>query len=125
MTSLNLSQQELDEIFPASKADAFFEALYGAAEDGAYDIKLTFLKHDEKSLSMAFELHQRPDKCLACNLTYGLPQVFQRHPIINVPKVVQQITEKLKLNTSDVKWELGKTQEESRSFHYVPLNISY
>ena len=32
----------LDEIFPLEKSDAFFEAMYGDAAEGAYDIKLRF-----------------------------------------------------------------------------------
>lgn len=122
---MELTQEELDIIFPANRADDFFEALYGEAEDGAYDIKLVQKKGSANTVNLAFELHQRPEKCLACNLTYGLPQVFQRHPIINVADVVKQVAEKFKLDISAIKWELGKTHEESRQLHYIILIITF
>ena len=40
---------------------------------------------------MELRLHERPNRCLACNLTQGLPQVFSRHPIINVKGIVKEI----------------------------------
>ena len=40
MTMQDLDQSFLDKIFPASRADEFFDALFGGAEDGAYDIGL-------------------------------------------------------------------------------------
>ena len=46
----------LDEIFPPSITDAFFEALFGDAEDGAYDIRLRFEGHSPEELRFAFHL---------------------------------------------------------------------
>ena len=76
-------EERLLELFPARRAGDFFDALYGGAEDGAYDIRLSKLAVSEQRLEFLFELHQRPRQCLACNLTHGLPQVFARHPVIN------------------------------------------
>lgn len=119
-----LSQRELDALFPPATADAFFEALYGEAEEGAYDIKLVFRKGDAETLQLAFELHQRPGKCLVCNLTYGLPQVFQRHPIINVQGLSQRIAVAVGW-TGAVQCALGRTEENSPVLHCVPLTITH
>lgn len=120
---VTLSQPELDSLFPPEVADAFFEALYGEAEEGAYDIKLVFRKGDASALLLAFELHQRAGKCLVCNLTYGLPQVFQRHPIINVAGLSQRIAAAAGWS-GPVKFELGRTEEQSTALHSVPLKIT-
>ena len=79
-----LDKAFLESVFPPERTEAFFDALFGGAEEGAYDIVLVCRSEGEGKAELAFELHQRPGKCLACNLTYGLPQVFQRHPILNV-----------------------------------------
>lgn len=119
-----LAQSELDALFPPEIADSFFEALYGEAEEGAYDIKLVFRAADAKALYLAFELHQRPGKCLVCNLTYGLPQVFQRHPIINVAGLSQRIASAAGW-TGPVQFTLGRTEEKSTALHCVPLTITH
>ena len=77
-----LDKAFLESVFPPERTEAFFDALFGGAEEGAYDIVLVCRSEGEGKAELAFELHQRPGKCLACNLTYGLPQVFQRHPIL-------------------------------------------
>jgi hypothetical protein len=111
----------LDEIFPPSITDAFFEALFGDAEDGAYDIRLRFEGHSPQELRFAFHLQQRPGMCLACNLTYGLPQVFTRHPLLGVGKLAQNLAERV--NASMATWALGSTREISRSLHVIPFTI--
>mgnify|MGYP003585165982 CR=1 FL=1 len=111
----------LDEVFPPSRTDAFFEALFGDAEDGAYDIRLRFEKQSPKELSFAFQLHQRPGMCLACNLTYGLPQVFTRHPVLAVAKLAQALGERI--GQAPASWALGSTREISRSLHVIPFTI--
>ncbi len=111
----------LDEIFPPSITDAFFEALFGDAEDGAYDIRLRFEGHDHRELRFAFHLLQRPGMCLACNLTYGLPQVFTRHPLLGVGKLAQTLAEKI--NARMASWALGSTREISQSLHVIPFTI--
>ncbi len=112
----------LDSIFPAEeRTNAFFDALFGGAEEGAYDIRLVCRTVEADRAVLAFELHQRPGKCLACNLTYGLPQVFQRHPILNVAGVARAVAQHL--GWSDVNWQLGSTEEISRELHAIPLML--
>ena len=78
------TQRALRELFPRDRADLFFEGLYGDSSEGAYDINLVFKGQDRDTLEFEFQLEQRPGKCLACNLTYGLPEVFSRHPMIDI-----------------------------------------
>ena len=85
----------LAELFPETRTNDFFEALFGDTEEGAYDISLHFAGQTQEMLNFEFRLNQRPGRCLACNLTYGLPEVFTRHPIINVKGLVKKIEEKL------------------------------
>lgn len=118
------SQNMLDTFFPAERTEQFFDALYGSAEDGAYDIRLICRGVENKRLSFAFELHQRPGKCLACNLTYGLPQVFQRHPVIDVKGLVKKLAETAGWDPETVTWRIGRTEEESHKLHCVPLEIT-
>ena len=113
------------ETFPAERTDSFFEALFGEAEEGAYDIVLAFIGTNGGSYEFAFELHQRPNKCLVCNLTYGLPQVFARHPVINIRGVVEKIAACLGKNLSQTKWELKTTQEINKTQHNIPLLVSF
>ncbi|MEG2171690.1 MAG: hypothetical protein RRY29_00360 [Desulfovibrionaceae bacterium] len=121
---ITLLQSDLDALFPADIADKFFEALYGDAEDGAYDIRLVFRSGDAKALELAFELHQREGKCLVCNLTYGLPQVFQRHPIINMAALAPRIAALAGWKGQTTHFSLGRTEENSRSLHCIPLTIT-
>ena len=111
-------------VFPPERADDFFEALFGGAEDGAYDISLRFVRAMGNTYEFAFDLTQRPGKCLACNLTYGLPQVFSRHPILNVKGVAAAIAEALGKDPAAVTWELKPTREESSALHYIPFIVT-
>lgn len=111
-------------IFPPERADDFFEALFGGAEDGAYDISLRFVKASGNSYEFAFDLTQRPGKCLACNLTYGLPQVFSRHPILNVKGVAEAVAQALGKDPAAVRWELQATREASSSLHWIPMLVT-
>jgi hypothetical protein len=117
------SNQELSQLFPPSRTRAFFEALYGDSSEGAYDISLAYKGSDANSLRFEFQLKQRPGKCLACNLTYGLPQVFAKHPIISIKGLVQEIDRLLDGNARCADWTLESTQEVSRELHVVPLII--
>ena len=121
MTMQDLDQSFLDKIFPASRADDFFDALFGGAEEGAYDIGLVCRGVEAQKAKLAFELRQRPGKCLVCNLTYGLPQVFQRHPILNVAGVASAVAYELGWPSDRVNWKLGHTEEVSRELHAIPL----
>jgi hypothetical protein len=117
------STRNLQEIFPEERSNAFFEALFGDAEEGAYDIKLAYVGSDGRTLSMEIQLLERPGRCLACNLTQGLPTVFSRHPIINIAGVVQDIDKLLAGQARCVDWSLGYTKQKSRSVHAIPLTI--
>jgi len=118
------TQNVLEELLPLARSDQFFDALYGDAAEGAYDISLHFAGSASDS-QLNFELHlsQRPGKCLACNLTYGLPEVFSRHPLINIAGVVDGICQKLDKSGADAQWKLGTTISQSSDLHIIPLNI--
>lgn len=114
----------LDRVFPTERADRFFEALFGDAGEGAYDIRLAFNAVENDRLEFQFELIRRPGKCLVCNLTYGLPQVFARHPVVNVKGVVSEIDKMLPGHLVCRDWQLGNTQEISGDLHIVPLLVT-
>ena len=116
--------EALEKIFPHDRADAFFEALYGDAKDGAYDIRLAFNRAEENTLHFDFLLSQRPGRCLACNLTHGLPIVFERHPIINLNGIARQIEALLENGTTCTGWKVGHTQEHSRQLHTLPVQFT-
>ncbi len=118
------TQEWTREAFPPERSDVFFDALFGDAEEGAYDIALRFVQAGKDSLEFAFDLHQRPGKCLVCNLTYGLPQVFSRHPVINVKGLVEKIGLAAGADPAKTTWKLGTTKEISNALHSVPLLIS-
>ena len=116
--------ETMERLFPKERSNEFFDALFGDAEEGAYDIQLAYHSAAEDELRFEFQLTQRPEKCLACNLTYGLPQVFARHPIINVDAVVQNIQKEIDSQARCAGWRLGSTREVSRELHVIPLVIS-
>jgi hypothetical protein len=113
-------------LFPPQRTDAFFEALFGDAEEGAYDIVLGFKGHDRKKsvLNFNLELHERPGRCLACNLTSGLPEVLARHKVINLAGLVADIERKLDGTAKCAAWKLGRTQQPSKKLHCIPLQIT-
>ena len=113
----------LNEVFPPERTDQFFEALFGGAEDGAYDIRLALLSSSENKLDFLFELHQRGDACLACNLTRGLPAVFLRHPVINIKGVTAELARRAGWEDGTWEWNLGETDEISRALHVIPLTL--
>jgi len=115
---------DLQQLFPEERAVSFFESLFGDAEEGAFDIGLAFKSLRGNKLHFEFQLHQRPGKCLACNLTYGLPQVFKRHPVIDVNGLVEEIGKRLNGKFRCNGWELGATRELSNDLHVIPLVIS-
>ena len=121
--TLAFTREKLDELFPLERADEFFDALYGDAAEGAYDIRLVFRSAEEKTLHFAFELRQRPGKCLACNLTYGLPQVFMRHPLINLKGLAGELAALAGWNAEALEFQLGRTEESSAELHVIPLHI--
>ncbi|MDR2487986.1 MAG: pancreas/duodenum homeobox protein 1 [Desulfovibrio sp.] len=113
-----------DSVFHPGRADEFFDALFGGAEEGAYDISLRFVEQRGDTYEFAFDLRQRPGKCLACNLTYGLPQVFSRHPVLNVKGVVEAVASAIGKSSDGLTWKLGATRELSSDLHAIPLLIT-
>jgi hypothetical protein len=118
------THEKCKEIFPAERANQFFEALFGDAEEGAYDIALAFAGGNREQLRFDFQLTQRPGKCLACNLTTGLPQVFERHPIINVNGLARAVEKEVGLVPESLQWSLGRTVQISQELHVIPLVLS-
>ena len=114
----------LIQLFPEGRSDQFFDALYGDAEEGAYDISLEFSGAQGNQLEFMLRLTQRHGKCITCSLTYGLPKVFSRHPIINIKGLVQNIEACLDGRGRCVDWKLGSTQEISKDAHGIPLGIT-
>lgn len=117
------TSRALAGLMPVERSDQFFEALFGDAGEGAYDIGLNFKGGSETGLEFELELRQRPGKCLSCSLTYGLPQVFSRHPVIDVSGLVSGIDELLAGSASCGQWSLGATKQMSAELHVIPLNI--
>jgi hypothetical protein len=117
----------LRDLMPPQLSDEFFEALYGDAAEGAYDISLSFNNYeaDKKVLTLELQLQERPEKCMACNLTYGLPGVFARHPLINVQGMVKKIEMLLGGVAKCIDWELGRTQTPASNLHIIPLIIRF
>ena len=113
----------LKQLFPKDRSDQFFDALYGDVEEGAYDIGLEFIGSRGNRLEFMLRLTQRPGKCITCSLTYGLPEVFTRHPIINIKGLVQNIGALLDGRGRRVDWQLGPTQEVSDVVHVIPFII--
>jgi hypothetical protein len=89
------------------------------------NISLSFNNYDTAQNRLFFEiqLHERPGKCLACNLTYGLPQVFSRHPLINIQGLVEKIVTLLGADIESSGWELGRTRTPAANMHTIPLTI--
>lgn len=116
-------ESRMNTIFPDSISNRFFDALLGDAEEGAYDIRLRFKQRDGNQLQFQFELARRADKCLRCSLTYGLPEVFSRHPIINLKGLAAEIDRLLDGSGRVDQWKLGKTVEISSDLHVIPFTL--
>lgn len=119
------TEEKTRQLFPPERANQFFEALFGDAEEGAYDITLHFDGQQSRDNRLVFELRlrQRPGRCLACNLTYGLPEVFSRHPVIDIKGLVAAIG--AELGGAASAWNLGRTREQSRELHVIPLLLDF
>ena len=119
------SRTTLRELFPPERTDAFFDALFGDASEGAYDIELAFDSYDRaaKKLRFLLNLRERPGCCLACNLTYGLPEVFARHPVIDLKGLVRDIEGRLGGEMVCGDWRLGRTVQQDNALHSIPLEI--
>jgi hypothetical protein len=119
------TEKVLQSLFPPERTHDFFDALFGDANEGAYDIALTFDGYDQagQALNFLLNLHERPGRCLACNLTSGLPQVFSRHPVVNIKGLVQDIEKLFDGRMVCESWKLGHTIQKGRSLHCIPLQI--
>lgn len=117
------SPESLGRLFPPGRADSFFEALFGDAGEGAFDITLRYSEHEGDTLHFELQLRQRPGKCLACHLTHGIPDVFSRHPVIDIKGLVKEIG-KLAEFDGEPAFNLGRTREISGKLHVVPLTVS-
>ena len=115
--------EALQQLFPSERSNDFFDALFGDADEGAYDIELAYTGTDGKSLNLELRLHERPGRCLVCSLTQGLPQVFARHPIINVAGMVEAINKMLTGLAKCREWSLGRTEQRQKNMHLIPLTI--
>lgn len=113
----------MKRLFPLERSDQFFEALLGDAEEGAYDIHLIYRALENNELQFDLLLKQRPGKCLACNLTYGLPTVFARHPVIDIGDLVEKIGLLVNEYGKCEAWRLGRTRELSKAQHAIPLYV--
>lgn len=118
------SDAKLQDIFPTDRADRFFEALLGDADEGAYDIALHYNGLRGHALHFEFQLKQRPGKCLVCSVTYGLPHVFNRHPVINLSGVVNAIDQLLNGEGRCGEWHIASTRDVGRHLHVIPLIIN-
>ena len=127
MTSSELTdlfdKAQLEKLLPPERTDQFFEALFGDAGEGAYDISLAFCRGSAKALEFEFQLTSKPGKCLACNLTYGLPNVFARHPVIDIKGMVSTIGEHLEGKAHIDEWYCGETVERTSDLHVIPLYL--
>ena len=115
--------ETLQEIFPESRSDQFFDAMYGDPAEGAYNISLKFKQQTDNALVFEFHLTRRPGKCLRCNLTYGLPPVFSRHPVIDLKGLVKKIDQRLSGHARCRDWKIGETVEVSDALHVIPLTV--
>ncbi len=120
-----INDEFLDELFPPERADEFFNALYGGAETGAFDISLRYNDFNKQQgiLYLHFLLTERPGKCMACSLTAGLPPVFQRHPVINLKGMIRKIEEKLSPEWSVKDWSIGSTTVLGPETNAIPLML--
>ena len=116
--------ETLQNIFPKERSNEFFDALFGDASEGAYDIELAYGGISGNQLTMELKLHERPGCCLVCNLTQGLPQVFSRHPIINVNGMVADVNQLLGDEANCKEWSLGHTEQRQKELHVIPVKIT-
>jgi len=116
-------QALLNRLMPPETTDQFFEALFGDANEGAYNISLAFRQGTPERLEFEFHLTSKPGKCLACNLTLGLPNVFARHPVINIKGLAEKIAPQLNGLYKIDRWHCGDTMERTPDLHVIPLYL--
>jgi hypothetical protein len=99
----------MQQLLPLQRADQFFEALYGGLEEGAYDIRLVFKRHDpgRNSLEFELELQERPG-----------------HPVLNLKGVALEIEKVLQGKARCRSWSLGRTNPRSQTQHVIPFILT-
>ena len=119
-----ISTESIKNLLPKERVKAFFEAFY-FDEEPAYDLELALGDFDEERRLLRLELRllARPGQCLACNLTWGLPAVFKKHPILDLEGLVKETEKFLPKGLKVKSWELGPTEERSPELHVIPLLI--
>jgi len=115
-------EKTLEELLPREQVEAFFEAFY-FGEEPAYDLSLGFRGVRGNLLLLELQLKARPNQCLACNLTWGLPGVMERHPMLNLEGVVRRLESKLPEGMKVASWELGATEQKNPDLHVIPFLI--
>lgn len=112
-----------NDLFPIQRTNDLFGVLSGDAEEEACDIRLVVdpEEGDDGELHFYFELRQYTGRCLVCNLTYSLPQVFGRHPIINLKGLVSDIASHAGWEPGDVRWHAGTMGSLSGVLYRTPL----
>lgn len=118
------TREKMESLFPIEKSNAFFDALYGGSEESHFDIQLEFQDVKDNELIFLFNLVQRPGGCLSCSMTYGLPHVLARHPVINISGLIHDIAAALDIDPAKTNWTMGNTRQESSEIHRIPLVIS-
>ena len=57
-------------------------------------------------------------------MTYGLPAVFARHPMIDLNGLINAIGQILNTPDSSLRGHLGQTEARSSRLHLIPLTVS-
>ncbi len=117
-------EQKIKTFLPSERVQEFFEAFY-FGEEPAYDLELGLRDWEPQKglITLELLLKARPGQCLACNLTSGLPDVFKRHPILNLAQVAEDVVRELGDGYELESWELGWTEQINRDLHVVPFII--
>lgn len=122
MSEKCLTRVELDKLFPPERTDEFFDALYGGAEEGAYDIRLACRNITDDKANLAFQLVRREGKCLLCSLTDGLPEVFKRHNIINAAGIAAEVAKMLGWQNG-ANWSIGEKMDINEDLQMIPFVV--
>ena len=74
-----LTKENLEKIFPRQRANDFFEALFGDADEGAYDIELAYREHNGSTLVMDLLLR----RLLDLGIRLARPGEFSERAFLN------------------------------------------
>ena len=56
-------------------------------------------------------------------MTYGLPSVFARHPVIDIKGMTGKIIQQLGQHVQIKNWYCGETIERTSDLHIIPLFV--